>query len=315
MKVAITGVSGYLGRLIVSVLGADPAVNSILGLDIVSPNIDSPKFSFQYADVRSANFKELLQGIDVVYHLAFIVEPPKRMSITTIDEINIDGSKRLFEGASAAGVSKLIYSSSVAAYGAHSDNADGLTEDSPLRPNEDWYYSRAKGRIEFYLNEFEKMHPEIIVIRFRPSIFLGPTINNSFRTFFSNRWILCLKDNIKLDLCWDQDIAEAFRLALHYNRSDIFNLTGGDPVTTEEIGAVLGKKVLHLNHKFVTVSLKIAHFLGMLSKPSLEWITVGLRGPITVSAQKAQERLSWKPRFSTKEALLEYYRQCNLLQG
>jgi len=69
--------------------------------------------------VRHEDFRGLFQGVDVVYHLAFMVEPPKTLSMREIDEINIEGSRRVFEGAMAGGVRKIIYASSVMAYGTH----------------------------------------------------------------------------------------------------------------------------------------------------------------------------------------------------
>ena len=94
MKVALTGVSGYLGQIILPLLDKHQAVASILGLDIAPCPFRSPKYSFVTADLRTADFKNLLSGVDVLYHLAFVVEPPRGMTIETIDEINTLLSQR-----------------------------------------------------------------------------------------------------------------------------------------------------------------------------------------------------------------------------
>ena len=222
MKVALTGASGYLGQLVLPLLDKHQGVESILGLDIVPCPFSSPRYTFQTADMRTADFKALLKGVDALYHLAFVVEPPKRMKIETIDEINIEGSRRVLQGAVAAGVSKIVFASSIAAYGAHADNPEVLTEDSPLRPNQDWYYSRAKGEIEAFLDELQGQHPEMAIIRFRPSTFLGPCIRNPVGVLYASRVLVGLKKGYRIDHCWDEDAAEAFVLALGYPGSGTF---------------------------------------------------------------------------------------------
>ena len=61
-------------------------------------------------------------------------------------EVNLDGSRNVFEAAVATPASKrLVYASSVAAYGFHKDNPQPLTEDVPARGTDAHYYSRPEG--------------------------------------------------------------------------------------------------------------------------------------------------------------------------
>ena len=315
MKVALTGVSGYLGQLILPLLDKHEGVESILGLDIAPCPFHSPKCSFQTADMRFADFKGMLKGIDILLHLAFVVEPPKGMTIATIDEINIQGSKNVLKGAVAAGVSKIIVASSIAAYGVHPDNPEVLTEESPLRPNADWYYSRAKGEIEAFLDALQGQHPEITIIRFRPSTFLGPSIRNPMGKQYLSRSLVGLKKGYRIDHCWDQDVAEAFVLALSYNGSGTFNLAGGNPITLDDAGRLLAKKVIYLNHDLVSFVVRIAATLGLVPPGLRDWVDVAARGSILVSTDLAKERLGWKPRFDSAGALCEFARQRGVLIG
>jgi UDP-glucose 4-epimerase len=315
MKVALTGVSGYLGQLILPLLDKHRSVDSILGLDIAPCAFDSPKCSFQIADMRNADFKTLLKGMDVLYHLAFVVEPPKGMTTETIDEINIQGSRNVLHGAVAAGVSKIIVASSIAAYGAHPDNPDVLTEESPLRPNADWYYSRAKGKLEAFLDELQEQHPEITIIRFRPSAFLGPSIRNPMGKQYLSRALIGTKKGYGIDHCWDEDVAEAFVLALSHDRSGTFNLAGGNPITLDDAARLLGKKVIYLNQGLVSFLVRMAIALGFAPQGLRDWVDVATRGSILVSADLAKEQLGWRPRFDSAGALREFARQRGVLTG
>ena len=80
---------------------------------------------------------------DVVVHLAFIV---LGASDKTRD-INVEGSRNVFKAASTPGA-KLVYTSSVAAYGFHDDNPQPLTEDVPTRGSGEQSVSAQKAELE-----------------------------------------------------------------------------------------------------------------------------------------------------------------------
>ena len=64
----------------------------------------------------------LVEEADVVVHLAFVIVAGSEED----REINRAGSANVFEAAVAAGASRLVYTSSVAAYGFHSELPDLL---------------------------------------------------------------------------------------------------------------------------------------------------------------------------------------------
>ena len=69
--------------------------------------------------------------MDIVAHLAFIVVKASASSY----QINIEGSRNVFEATVAAGVPRLVYTSSVAAYGYYAHEGL-LTEDAPAHQRE-----------------------------------------------------------------------------------------------------------------------------------------------------------------------------------
>ena len=87
------------------------------------------------------------QDADVVVHLAFMIMGGAKES----REVNLDGSRNVFEATVAAGAKRLVYASSVAAYGFHRDNPQPLTEDVPARGTAAHYYSAQKAEVEALL--------------------------------------------------------------------------------------------------------------------------------------------------------------------
>jgi len=106
-------------------------------------------------------------------------------------------------------VKKLIYTSSIASYGAHADNPIGITEDYPLVENKDSYYSSDKVTVEKFLYGFIKTHPEMIITVFRPPIVAGPNLNNFFNDLFRIKLTLFIKGhNPQIQLMHEDDLGE-----------------------------------------------------------------------------------------------------------
>src|ERR1700728_1379896 len=133
LTVAVTGPTGEIGQAVVSALERSNEVARVLGMarrpfDPVARGWK--KVSYRRGDVldRTA-VAELVRDADVVVHLAFMIMGGARES----SEVNLAGSCNVFEAAAAAGTPRLVYASSVAAYGFHDDNPQPLTEETPAR--------------------------------------------------------------------------------------------------------------------------------------------------------------------------------------
>src|SRR5690242_1263768 len=126
------------------------------------------KTEYRRGDVLDrASVESLVEGVDVVVHLAFIIlgghEETRR--------INLEGSRNVFRA--ARNVGRLVYTSSVAAYGFHGDNPQPLTEDVAPRGSEHFYYSAQKAELERALHEeLDGSDTEAYVLR--PCIVAGP---------------------------------------------------------------------------------------------------------------------------------------------
>ena len=84
----------------------------------------------------------------MLVHLAFIILGGREET----RKVNLTGSRNVF-AAAARHVRRLVYTSSVAAYGFHADNPQPLTEDVRPRGSERFYYSAQKAELERALEE------------------------------------------------------------------------------------------------------------------------------------------------------------------
>jgi nucleoside-diphosphate-sugar epimerase len=88
--------------------------------------------------------------------------------------VNLAGTRNVFEATVAASrPRRLVYTSSVAAYGYHYENPTPLTEDVPTRGSSEHYYSQQKAQCEALLSEVT-IGSDLDVYVLRPCIVAGP---------------------------------------------------------------------------------------------------------------------------------------------
>src|SRR5438046_2049359 len=133
LAVAVTGPTGEIGQAGVGALDRAPGVARIVGMArrAFDPSEKGwKKVSYRRGDVLDRGAVEnLVRGADVVVHLAFMIMGGAKDS----RKVNLDGSRNVFESAAEAGAKRVVYASSVAAYGFHCDNPQPLTENVPAR--------------------------------------------------------------------------------------------------------------------------------------------------------------------------------------
>ena len=128
------------------------------------------KVAYRRGDILDrGSLAALFEGADVVVHLAFAIFGSREET----RRVNLEGSRNVFEAAVVAGVKRLVYASSVAAYGFHADNPQPLTEEVPARGSESFYYSAQKAELESALGDL-LAGSGVEAYVFRPCIVAGP---------------------------------------------------------------------------------------------------------------------------------------------
>ncbi len=302
LKIAITGASGSLGEAILDLLIPDDEIGQIVAVDLAAPrrHAGSPKLNYIRMDVRDAKLKDVFQGLDAVMHLAFVVEKTGGMKPEEVESINVGGTQNVFRSADAADVHQVVYASSVASYGIHASNIGKvLTEDAPRVASEDFYYSRHKTAVEHWLDDFEKSRPEMTICRLRPSIFLSErSETRKVRFMFrSPVHVRMSAINPDLQLTHEDDVAQAFVLALKKKARGAFNVAAEGTIKFGDLGRELGRPSIPVPGNPLKL-VKIAARAGLAPMDPI-WFDVMTNGELTVSAAKIRKELRWQPRFET----------------
>lgn len=172
-NVAITGIGGYLGGLLLDRLNREEDVKLIAGIDLKAPRSYPPGLNYYKCDVRQSFTDIFLENdIDTAFHLAFAVTPvhDEKGAHST----NIKGTENFLNACRQAGVRQIFYISSYVVYGAHKDNPSSITEEDRLCPNPGFLYPIDKARVDNMFREYMDTHPDTCVTILRVAAVTGP---------------------------------------------------------------------------------------------------------------------------------------------
>jgi nucleoside-diphosphate-sugar epimerase len=178
MLTLVTGGSGYFGEIIVRRLLERG--KRVRVLDLVK-NDDRPKeVEFLQGDIRDAEtVRRALDGVEVVHHN--VAQVPLAKDRDKFWSVNVTGSRILLESALAAGVKKLVMTSSSAVYGVPDQNPVG--PNTTPRPQEE--YGRAKLEGERMARDFIERGLDVSIVR--PRTVLGHGRLGIFQILFE--WV------------------------------------------------------------------------------------------------------------------------------
>lgn len=297
MRVAVTGAGGRLGRALVPALAADERVDEVIAIDLRPPQARAGVRTVA-CDVRDPGLAGTLEGADAVVHLAFRVLGRGRDAWS----VNVDGSRNVFEAAARAGTGALVYSSSAAAYGCAADNPVPLTEDSPLRAEPPFYYTQTKVHVERLLDEHERRHPQMRVVRLRLAATLGP----GAPVLVGGRLFVSPSDHDPLvQFVWIDDLVDLVRTVVLGDARGTFNVGAPGPVRSSDVARLLGVRSLRAPAALLRGAARAGSVLRLPGALHPAWVDMA-RYPIVVDAGRAERELGWRPGLDCSETLERY---------
>ena len=322
LTVAVTGPTGSIGKAFIRALEKQPGIDRIVGLarrPVDPADLGWTKTEYRQGDILDrGSVDDAVKGADVVVHLAFLIWGSHKETRA----VNLEGSRHVFDAAFAAGAARLVYTSSVAAYGFHDENPDLLTEEVPARGTEGHYYSAQKAELEALLGAMAEGSGTDVYV-FRPCIVAGPTaldlidkipyvqlgekLPQSVKKLVGTIPLLrpVIPDpGVPFQLVHEDDVADALVAAVvGRGESGTYNLAADDQITVSDLAHALGWYSIPLPELAVDATTKIVSRFPLLPAGA-SWLHA-LRVPVLMDTTKARTKLGWRPRYSTLETLAE----------
>jgi nucleoside-diphosphate-sugar epimerase len=176
MKVLVTGATGPFGRAVTRRLFAGG--RDVIAMARRTPAIAVEGAAFVAGDIQDpAAVRTAMSRCDAVVHLAWVVAPLKSESDTAA--INLGGTQNVLDAMTAVGCQRLVFSSSVLAYGAVAGHPARLKEGDERRPEPKHYYAAHKKAAE---DMIAAAAPNSVLVR--SGIIAGRDVDNTiFRGF------------------------------------------------------------------------------------------------------------------------------------
>jgi UDP-glucose 4-epimerase len=318
LRVAVTGPTGEIGISTIEALEGHPDVARIIGMARRPFNPAErgwSKTEYRQGDILDRDAVDaLVADVDVVVHLAFIIMGSREESA----RVNLAGTRNVFEATVAASrPRRLVYTSSVAAYGYHADNPTPITEDTPPQGSPEHYYSEQKAACESALREITAgTSLEIFVLR--PCIVAGPKatlladampwnqlpepVRRLTRPLPLPKPVLP-DPGTPLQLVHHDDVASAVALAVTTTSAPAgaYNIAGDGVLSMSDVADALGARPIRVPRAAAVATSKIISRLPFMPS-ALEWLHAG-RTSAVMDTSKAKQQLKWQPKYSAAETL------------
>lgn len=293
MRIFLSGAASHLAQALLPKLCSKSEVNAVVGVDLQVTDFTHPKFAHHFADIRSPETARLMQGCDALVHLAFVVLRGK-MAAATMQDINVQGTRHLFNAARQAGITRLVHLSSAAVYG----GGENLNESAVLRPLPGFLYGQHKAQLEAWLaSEF----PD--AVRLRPHIILGPHCQPLLLKILRQPFYIALAEpQPQLQCVHEDDVADAIIASLLLPASGPINLAAPGSFSFKQVIAERHARALPITFSAAKMALNVAwRFTGFGGEPA--WLD-GIQYPLTLDCRRAQQVLAWQPKFDAQATLV-----------
>jgi UDP-glucose 4-epimerase len=315
MKVAIVGATGNVGSALLRALERDERVREIVGIARRRPSTDVPKVTWEVADIGrpDTDLVAAFGGADVVVHLAWLIQPSRDERV--LAAVNVDGSRRVFEAALAAGAGTIVHASSVGTYAAGpKDRAVDESWSTAGIPTST--YSRHKAACERMLDELEAAHPHVRIVRLRPGLifqrdaaseirryFLGPLMPNVLARP-SLLPVVPRVNRLAFQAVHADDVADAYRRVIaERDVRGAFNIAADPVLDADELARILRARPVPVPAAVVRGAADLT-WRARLQPTDAGWVDLGLGVPI-MDTTRARTELGWQPRHTAGDALLE----------
>ena len=257
-KVLVTGGAGFIGSYVVRELLKQGYEVSVLDNLSAGKKENIPaEVTFYNLDIRNlADIKPVFVGMTYVFHLAAI--PSVQYSIENpleTNAVNVDGTLNVLIAAKDAGVKRVIYSASCAAYG----DAESLpvTEAESIKPKSPYALQKYIG--ELYLKSFADLYAiETVSLRYFNVYGFGQSSTGAYASVIAKFLSLKMQNqaltifgdgNQTRDFVHVSDVARANVAAAvseKVGKGESINIGTGKKSSVKEIAKIIGGEITYL---------------------------------------------------------------------
>ncbi|WP_067656504.1 NAD-dependent epimerase/dehydratase family protein [Nocardia harenae] len=298
MRILVTGASGVFGRGIAAQLRS--AGHDVVGLARHRPRNWFSDSDFVESDIRDADsVSKAVTGAEAVAHCAWVVNSNPDEKLTR--EINIGGTENVLEAMDRAGTRRIVFASSVLAYGARPPGEGHLTEADALAPAPDHFYAFHKAHVETLLAASGK---EWVAIR--PGIVVGRDVDNTIMRLLGSPAFPDVEGSADrpLQIVHTDDVHRVFVRAVLGTETGPVNLAAAGEPTIRDITAKLGRPLFPARKRVIDAGLGVLYRHELVEASPVEFELL-LNFPIMDTGRLVHE-WGYTPAWNAEECLDDF---------
>ena len=308
--VLVTGVSRYLGGRFARLLQADPAIDRVIGVDVVPPILDLGRTEFVRADIRNPIIAKVISqaDVDTVVHMSVIATPLSAGGRVSMKEINVIGTMQLLAACQKAqSVRKLVVKSSSVVYGSSPRDPALFTEETEPRrlPRSGW--AKDSVEVEGYVRGYSRRRSDVEVSLLRFANFLGPHMETPLTAYFSLPVIpTVLGFDARLQFVHEDDGLEVLRKTTVENFSGTYNVAGDGVLMLSQAIRRLGRPALPVHPMAAPLVRSMLRRAGQadFSSEQMRFLSHGR----VIDTTRMREQLGYTPAYTTASDFEDFVR-------
>ena len=299
------------GTMLARRLARDPAVEQVIGVDTVLPDVDLERTELLEADIRSPVIAKLIPATeaDTLVHTGILWYPEEGKPARALHDINVIGTLQLLAACERSPtIERVVVRGSAAIYGCEPAGPSFFTEEMarsfPLRTR----FQRDIGELEGYFENFARRHSHLTccMLRYQPEI--GPGLRAPLSRYLSLPVVPTqLGFDPRLQLIHAEDATEALLQATMSPVRGAVNIAPSGSISLSRALRVVGATQLPVPHPmFGPAMSRLGSRLGAgaLYGDAVRLLRYG-RG---VDNRRMREDLGFQPRFDATSAIEDFAR-------
>ena len=238
-----------------------------------------------------------MDGCDVVVHLAWTISGS--VNHEEAEPVNIGGTQNVVRAMADTGCGRLVFASSVTAYGAHADHPQPWLEHEKLDPAYGLVYEWHKAQAEAMIAE-----SGVEAVRVRPTVVVGRDAHNAPANVYRQLVVPDFGETAKIQMVHQDDVGRFFAHACDSAAVGAVNLAAHDALTWREVAQLAGRPALPTPPRMLVPAVRALSKVAAIARSAPELFDMFLHWPIADTSRLANE-FGFQLAYSSAEAIAD----------